>query len=110
MTEGPLEVHQPVSVVTDIDNYTVKGNSLFKMLPKYQKHSTINVKFLTFPVGVDPGSLNSLKSLWENIKGYSNRELYICEGFVYVLENTPSGYYIHELLALEELFKVFHDR
>lgn len=82
---------------------------MFKMLAKYQKHSHINVSLPTLPATMDPIGVGGLKGLWESIVGYCTRELYICEGFIYVLEKQNQGYFIHDLWSLDELFKVFND-
>lgn len=83
---------------------------MFKMLPKYQKGAHIGMSLPTYQVTMEPVGAGGFKGFWESIVGYCNRELYICEGFVYNLEKQGQGYYIHDLWHLDELFKVFCDK
>lgn len=46
---------------------------MFRMLPKYQKDSRLSFNLPTFAASVEPGDILGVKSLWENIVGYSNR-------------------------------------
>ena len=66
-------------------SYTVKGKGFFKMLPKYAKHANINVVLNTFEVKMSPGDSSGFRKLWDSVIGYSRRELYISDGFIYVM-------------------------
>lgn len=79
------------------------------MLPKYQKNAHLVMNLPTFQVSVEPGDIKGVKSLWENIVGYSNRELYVCEGFMYLLQKQGQEYIVADLWSMEDLFKVFYD-
>jgi len=49
------------------------------------------------------------KLLWKKMVGYAKIDLYIKNGFVYLLEPRKDGLLVQSIWDLENLFKVFTD-
>ena len=103
-----------------IVNYTFKkmDNGLILRTKEHQIGSFIpyELKVKTFPVKFydEQSELNKgvsvYKLLWKSVIGYAKTELYIKNGFVYLLEAKKEGLLVHSIWDLQNLFKLFSDR
>ena len=109
--KGPSTKSHSYLVDGTIESFTVKGKSIFKQTPSYQSHQTISISLPTLEAKFPSEGNSGIKGLWEKVVGNCKRELYLNEGFIYVLEKRGSiGYYIHKVLPLDDIFKVFYDK
>lgn len=68
-----------------LESYQIKGKSIFKQTPSYQTSQTISISLPTISAKFPSEGGQGLKSLWESFVGHCKREIYINEGFIYVL-------------------------
>lgn len=80
----PFPPH-PMLLDSSLCSYTIRGKCTSTHLPKYQKNSYLHLDLPTFCITIAPTLSKGLKGLWENIIGYGTRELYLNEGYGYVL-------------------------
>lgn len=99
-----------VSAGDEIRTYSLKGKSEFNQEPKYKEASIVHDHVDTFEVkALDEERSGGWKSIWESFVGYVKREMCIEEGYIYIFENTKSGYMTHGAYRISHLFKVFVD-
>lgn len=46
---------------------------------------------------------------WESIVGYVKREIFVNDGFIYLVELKNDGYFVHARWEVERIFKIFLD-
>eukprot|EP00919_Chromeraceae_sp_WS-2016_P028713 GHVR01067950.1.p1 GENE.GHVR01067950.1~~GHVR01067950.1.p1 ORF type:complete len:105 (+),score=11.62 GHVR01067950.1:51-365(+) len=78
-------VRKKINFVSDIQNYTVRGKTIFNMDEIYQTGSLIleNIDLYEAKSYDDPKSLG-LMVVWEKMVGYVKRYLHVKDGFIYV--------------------------
>ena len=70
---------------------------------------TFPVKFYDEQSELSKG-VPSYKLLWKSVVGYAKTELYVKNGFIYLLESKKEGFFVHSIWDLLDLFKLFSDR
>lgn len=78
-------------------------------IPFELKIKTFEVKFYDEQSELSKG-IPTYKLLWKSVVGYVKTELYIKNGFVYLLERKKEGFYVHSIWDMQHLFKLFSDR
>jgi hypothetical protein len=94
----------------EIKSYTIKGKVVFNLEPQYKVHEGLPANTQTFHVKsfndeYSPG----FKRIWETLVGYTNKELYVNQGYIYVLERQKYGLVVVSSMKLVNLFKIFVD-
>jgi hypothetical protein len=68
-----------------IEVYNVQGISIFKLSPQLRLHQAIDYKVPSFDVKVKLDDIKEDRYLWDTLVGYTKRELFIFNGFIYSL-------------------------
>ena len=94
----------------DIRSYIIKGKVVFHLAPQHRVDDVLPASTATFKVKCFNDEHSSgLKRIWEALVGYANRELYISQGYIYLLERQKAGLAVVSLWKLVDLFKIFVD-
>jgi hypothetical protein len=86
-----------------------KEHQVGSFIPYELGVKTFEVKFYDEQSELSKG-VPAYKLLWKSVVGYAKVELYIKNGYVYLLEARKEGLYLHAIWDLQHLFKVFSDR
>ena len=99
-----------ISIGYELKSYRVLGKANVVKDPLFFKGALVNSHMQTFAVKVfDDVASGGFKKFWESLVGYSKREVAITEGYMYILESRKDGLFLHQVLNLTKLFKIFID-
>ena len=83
-------------------------HAIGSFIPYELKVRTFPVKFYDEQSELQEG-VPVYKLLWKKMVGYAKIDLYIKNGYVYLLEPKKEGFLVKSIWDLEHLFKVFSD-